>query len=161
MGIRIMTIRASVLLIFVAITGCAAPPKVTQSQMEIQSYQSREFETTKRIAFDSTMSVLQDSGFIIESADFETGFITGAGTTQSRSDFWWGAMNEHVKMTAFVEQRTSSVSRIRLNVVESAQRKSVWNPAQDVINESGVRDPKVYQELFEKIDQAVFIKKNL
>ena len=156
-----MNYRIISLLILFTMVGCAAPAKVTQSQMEIQAYQSKEFEATKRVAFDSTMSVLQDSGFIIESADFETGFITGKGTTASRSDFWWGAMNEHVKMTAFVEQRTSSMARIRVNLVDAAQRKSVWNPAQDVINESGVRDPKVYQELFAKIDQAIFIKKNL
>jgi hypothetical protein len=64
-------------------------------------------------------------------------------------------------MTAFVEQRTTSVARVRVNLVESSQRKSVWNESQDVINEVGVRDPETYQQLLEKIDQAVFIKKNL
>ena len=67
--------RSVMVLCTIVLASCAATPKVTQSQMEIQAYQSHEFETTKRIAFDSTMSVLQDSGFIIESADFETGFI--------------------------------------------------------------------------------------
>ncbi len=129
--------------------------------MQIQAYQSHEFETTKRIAFDATMSILQDAGFIIESADFETGFITGKGTTQSRLDLWWGPMSEHVRMTAFIEQRTSSLARVRLNLVESSQRKSVWNLAQDVINEVGIRDPQAYQLLFEKMDQTIFVKKNL
>jgi len=156
-----MHIRIISLFILIVMVGCAAPPKITQSQMEIQAYQSHEFDATKRVAFDSTMSVLQDSGFIIESADFETGFITGKGTTSSRTDIWWGAMNEHVMMTAFIEQRTSSMARVRVNLVDAAQRKSAWNPAQDVINETGVRDPKVYQELFVKIDQAIFIRKNL
>jgi len=156
-----MYLKTLGLLTLVFLFGCAAPPKINQSQMEIQAYQSKEFEATKRIAFDATMSVLQDSGFIIESADFETGFITGKGTTASHTDIWWGAMNEHVKMSAFVEQRTSSMARIRVNLVEAAQRKSAWNRSQDVINESGVRDPKVYQDLFSKIDQAIFIRKNL
>ena len=148
-------------LLFLFLAACAAQPKVTQSQMEILAYQSREFETTKRIAFDSTMSVLQDAGFIIEFADFETGFITGKGTTQARTAIWVGTMNEHVRMTAFVEQRTPSLARVRVNLVESSQRKSVWNETQDVINEVGVRDPETYQQLFEKVDQAIFIKKNL
>lgn len=148
-------------LLFLTLAGCATAPIVSQSQMEIQAYQSHEFDTTKRIAFDSTMSVLQDAGFIIESADYETGFITGKGTTKSRTAGWFGAMNEHVRMTAFVEQRTSSVARVRVNLVESSQRKSVWNETQDVINEVGVRDPEAYQRLFENIDQAVFIKRNL
>lgn len=143
------------------VSSCAVPPKINQSQMQIQAYQSHEFETTKRIAFDATMSILQDAGFIIESADYETGFITGKGTTQSRLDFWWGAMNEHIRVTAFIEQRTSLLARVRLNLVESSQRKSVWNLAQDVINEVSVRDPQAYQLLFEKIGQAIFVKKNL
>jgi len=147
--------------LFLFLIGCAAQPKISQSQMQIRSYQSHEYETTKRVAFDSTMSVLQDAGFIIESADFETGFVTGKGTTQSRTAVWFGTMNEYVRMTAFVEQRTSTVARVRVNLVESSQRKSVWNEAQDVINEVGVRDPETYQQLFERIDQAVFIKKNL
>ena len=129
--------------------------------MEILSYQAHEFEATKRQAFDSTLSVLKDTGFIIESADFETGFMTGKGTSDSRFDIWWGTMNESVEMTAFVEQRSSTMSRVRINIIESEQRKSFWNPSQDVINQQGVRDPKVYQALFEKIDQAIFIKKNL
>jgi len=156
-----MPIRSFLLLALLMLVGCAAPPKVTQSQMEIQAYQSHEFEATKRQAFDSTLSVLQDSGFIIGSADFDSGFMTGKGTSDSRYDFWWGPMNEHVEMTAFIEQRTSSTARVRLNVVSTEQRKSTWNPSQDVINQEGVRDPKVYQEIFEKIDQAIFIKKNL
>lgn len=156
-----MNSRFLFFIVILSLAACAAPPKITQSQMQIQAYQSHEFETTKRVTFDSTLSVLQDLGFIIESADFETGFMTGKGASDSHYDIWWGAMNEHTRMTAFVEQRTSSMARVRINIIESEQRKSAWNPAQDVINETGVRDPKVYQEIFEKIDQAIFIKENL
>lgn len=85
---------------------------------------------------------------------------TGKGTSDSHYNVWWGAMNEHVRMTAYVEQRNAAVARVRL-MVESTQRKCAWNSSQDVINETGVRDPKVYQTLFEKIDQSIFIKKNL
>ena len=105
--------------------------------------------------------MLQDSGFIIRSADYETGFLTGKGTNDSRFHLWWGTMNKSVEMTAFVEQRTSSIARVRINIISTDQRKSAWNPAQDVIDQEGIRDPKVYQELFEKIDQSIFIRKNL
>jgi hypothetical protein len=156
-----MKLQNVVIVSFVFLVACAAPPKVVQSGLEIQAYQSHEFEAPKRIAFDSTMSVLQDSGFIIESADYETGFITGRGTSASRTDFWYGATNEHVEMTAFVEQRTSSISRVRVNLIDSSQRKSAWNPAQDVINERGVRDPVTYQKLFDLISQTIFVRENL
>ena len=156
-----MPIRLFILLAIFTLYGCAAPPKVTQSQMEIQAYQSHEFEATKRHAFDSTLSVLQDAGFIIQSADYETGFITGKGTIDSRYDWWWGATREHVDMTAFIEQRTSSMSSVRVNIISTEQRKSAWNPSQDVISQEGVRQAEVYQKLFEAIDQAIFIRKNL
>ncbi len=153
--------RIAFVLLTVLVSSCAAPPKIIQSGLEIQSYQAHEFETTKRIAFDSTMSVLQDAGFIIESADYETGFITGRGTSTARTDFWFGATNEHIEMTAFIEQRTSELSRVRVNLVDSSQRKSAWNPAQDVITEKGVRDPVTYQTLFDKIGQTIFVRENL
>ena len=37
----------------------------------------------------------------------------------------------------------------------------MWNETQDVIKETGVRNTETYQQLFENIDQAIFIKKNL
>ena len=143
--------------------GCvtAPPPKGTQSSLQVQSYQTRDFETTKRRAFNATMSVLQDAGFIVESADFETGFITGQGFTTSRPNFFFGPLNEATRMTATVQQRGEGWSSVRINIVETSQRKSMWNTVQDVINERGVRDPRVYQDLFEQIDKAVFVEKSL
>jgi hypothetical protein len=40
----------------------------TKTSLELQSIQSREFETTKKIAFASTLSVFQDLGYVIESS---------------------------------------------------------------------------------------------
>ena len=70
-------------------------------------------------------------------------------------------MNEHIRATAFVEQRTPTLARIRINMIAYEQRKSAWNPSQDVIDETGIRDPEAYQRLFESIDQAIFIRSNL
>lgn len=147
--------------ITLALTSCVTPPPAPQSQLEIQAYQSRDFETNKRVAFDATMSVLQDAGFIIESADFDTGFITGKGPSKSRNEFFVGTVTEHTRMTAFVEQRTSTAARVRFNLVETQHRQSAWNENQEVVEENAVRDPTAYQKLFEQIDQAVFIKENL
>jgi hypothetical protein len=58
--------------------------------------------------------------------------------------------------------RTSSLARVRLNLVEYSERVRTWYPGQWVIQkEVGVRDPKAYQRLFEEIGQAIFVKKNL
>ena len=145
-----------------ALGACAAPPpKVTQTNLEIQAYQTREFEASKRQAFDATMSVLQDAGYIIESADFETGFITGKGNTNAKYEFLYGPVNEGTKMTATVQERGSAVASVRINIVETRQRRSVWNEMQAVINEDGVRDPVVYQKLFEQVDKTIFVLKGV
>jgi len=156
-----MQYKVVFLVSLVLLGACAAPAKIIQSSLEIQSYQSHEFETPKRVSFDSTLSVLQDAGFIIKSADYETGFITGRGTSTARTDMWYGATNEHIEMTAFIEQRTSTLSKVRVNLIDSSQRKSAWNPAQDVITEKGVRDPETYQKLFDLIGQTIFVRENL
>ena len=113
------------------------------------------------MAFDATMSVLQDAGFIIESADFDTGFITGKGTTTTRTDLILGVQNETTKMTAVVQQRTPALASIRINLVQTERRKSFWDDGQEVINEEGIRNPEPYQAIFEQVDRTLFIRQNL
>ena len=58
-------------------TGCAmneAPQ--TKTSLEIQAYQSKQFDVDKKTAFNSAMSVFQDLGYIVNSANLDTGFIT-------------------------------------------------------------------------------------
>jgi hypothetical protein len=57
------------------------PPQMTS--LQIQSIQSRTFETSKRVAFDSTITVFQDLGYIINSAEYNTGFITSESPTKA------------------------------------------------------------------------------
>lgn len=147
-------------ILVLILVGCAGSPKVKQSNLEIQAYQTKEFETQKRTAFDATLSVLQDSGFIIDSADFETGFVTGTGTKNSDFNLFYGNVNRQTKMSAFIEQFSDVISKVRINIIQSAQRKSGWNKFQDVINEEGVRDPEVYNKLFNQIGETIFIKES-
>ena len=64
-------------LIAVLVAGCAPQPaKPQKTSLEIQAIQARTFDADKKITFNSVMSVLQDLGYIIGSASFETGFIT-------------------------------------------------------------------------------------
>lgn len=69
--------RQFILLIsLLCVIGCAVQQKSTKTSLELQAIQAKEFETTKKIAFASVLSVFQDLGYIIGSADFDTGFIT-------------------------------------------------------------------------------------
>ena len=92
------------LLIF--ITGCeTTKPTVNLTPLEMQSMQSRSYDTGKEIVFPSVMSVFQDLGYTINSADIETGLITAESTAESDQmmKFWLGVTKvSQTKSNAFI-----------------------------------------------------------
>lgn len=162
-----MKVHSSMLLaIFCTLlaAGCASTPPAAKSGVELQAYQAREFETSKRTAFSATLSVFQDLGFIIDDGDFDTGLITATGPTQrdtmGMSDLlaqvFAGADTRgstHRRATAFVEKMPSGLIRIRLNFVDNMAAF-----AGAVQQSAPVQDPAFYQSTFELIDKAIFVR---
>ena len=73
-------------ILFILITGCeTTKPKVNLTPLEIQSMQSRSYEHSKDIVFPSVMSVFQDLGYSINSADINTGLITAESAAERRN----------------------------------------------------------------------------
>jgi hypothetical protein len=152
---------AVVLVLLLA--GCAATPPEAKSGVELQAYQAKEFETSKRTAFSATMSVFQDLGFIIDDGDFDTGLITATGPMRREQI---GATDLFVKLfagvdtriatqrraTAFVEKMPSGLIRIRLNFVDNMAM--VQGPQ----HSAAIEDPAFYQATFELIDKAIFVR---
>ena len=145
-------------------TGCASAPPAAKSGIELQAYQAREFETSKRAAFSATMSVFQDLGFIIDDGDFDTGLITATGPTRRDemdvSDLLAQVFagtdtrgSTHRRATAFVEKMPSGLVRIRLNFVDNIVIVA-GTPQQS----RPVQDPAFYQATFEQIDKAIFVR---
>ena len=145
--------------------GCqSAPTRAPASAVNLQSYQAREVETSKRIAFAATMSVFQDLGFIIDDGDFDTGLITASGPTEKPKSA--PALLEILlgtelpvstvrrRATAFVEIMPSKKIRIRLNFVDAFTVGMNNAPTS-----TPVEDPAVYQDTFARIDQAVFLRR--
>jgi hypothetical protein len=144
--------------------GCASAPPAAKSGIELQAYQAREFETSKRIAFSAAMSVFQDLGFIIDDGDFDTGLITATGPTTRHelgvNDLLAGMFAgvdtrgaTHRRATAFVEKMPSGLVRIRLNFVDNI----VAAPASPQQSRP-VQEPAFYQTTFELIDKAIFVR---
>jgi hypothetical protein len=156
----------ALLIVFVALIagGCASAPPAPKSGVELQAYQAREFETSKRTAFSATMSVFQDLGFIIDDGDFDTGLITATGPTTRHelgmSDLLAGVFAgvdtrgaTHRRATAFVEKMPSGLVRIRLNFVDNVVA-APGSPQQS----RPVQKPELYQATFEQIDKAIFVR---
>jgi hypothetical protein len=158
--------RSFLLATFVVLAAgaCATAPAPPKTGIELQAYQAKEFETSKRAAFSATMSVFQDLGFIIDDGDFDTGLITATGPS-SREDFEFGDVLSQIfggvdlrgsifrRATAFVEKMPSGLIRVRLNFVDN-----VVHPTGSARQSMPVHEPTLYQGTFEKIDQAIFVR---
>ena len=144
--------------------GCATAPEPPKTGVQLQAYQAKEFETTKRAAFSAAMSVFQDLGFIIDDGDFDTGLITATGPS-AREELGLGDLfaqvfggpdmraSTHRRATAFVETMPSGMIRIRLNFVDNTLQ-----PPGPTRHSIPVEEPAFYQATFEKIDKAIFVR---
>lgn len=147
-----------VLGLLLLLAGCQLPPpKSTKTALELQAIQSKEFDTSKKIAFAATLSVLQDQGYIIGSASLDTGLISGKSPTDSTNQVFYREMKD-VKATAFVEEITPGRTKVRLNFVNSTSRSGAYGQRSD--QDFPIEDPQIYQDTFSKIQQGIFIRKN-
>jgi hypothetical protein len=159
------TILAS-LMLATALGGCAtAPPPVQLTPLEIQAMQSREYETAKDITFPSVVSVFQDLGYTINGADLNTGFVNAASAAQQQGPSMAEALfvgrlantyTNQTRATAFIESTPSGGSRVRLNFVVGTQASSGYG--QQSANDTPILDASVYQNAFEKLETAIFMR---
>ena len=151
-------------ILFVALatlilSGCVETPKPPSlTPLEIQTLQSREYESTKEIVFPSVISVFQDIGYTITNADIQTGLISAesAANSDAASQFWFGYTKvEQTKATAFIEQ-IGGLTKARLNFVETTQTSSGYG--QSNRHDLPLLDAKLYENAFDKIETAIFIR---
>jgi hypothetical protein len=146
------------ILVLMPLAGQVAHAQQTQlSGLALQQVQSRDFEAPLSVVFPAVMTILQDAGFRILSADKETGLITAAGSTEGKwtYSFWWGLgkKKETPVISAFIEQRGSNLTRARLNFVMSTGKSRNL-----LTDERPITDAGAYREAFEKIEKEVFIR---
>ena len=125
--------------------------------LEIQTLQTREYKASKERVFASVMSMLQNLGYTILSADQATGLITAKSLLQS---------DTHYTATAFVESM-GQMTRVRLSFVQKVSG-SYWHSGFDAHDrdghmvkykhESQVLDTALYQNAFEQIDSELFVR---
>jgi len=141
--------------IALVIVGCetGGPAK---SSIELQAFQRKEFAASKKVAFGSTVSVFQDLGYIIKTAEVETGLISASSPTKNTMFFGSHMMNTEV--SAFVEEIAPSRTFVRINFVEAREHSSGYGMKRK--SDKPIQDPKIYESAFQKIQEAIFIRKN-
>ena len=140
----------------------AIAKEAKMTALQIQQMQIKDVEVSKSIAFSSVMSVLQDSGYRIGSADKETGLITGVASTNTKTTWLpfvgFGASKKTPVVSAFIEEIGPQYTKIRLSFVMT---KLSANGLGGGADEKPILDPQVYQDAFEKIDQAIFVRQSM
>jgi hypothetical protein len=132
----------------------AAEKKPQLTGLELQQIQARDMETTVDVAFPAVMTVLQDAGYRIQSADKATGLIVAEGSNKKTMTynifFGFGSKKKVPTVSAFIESRGPQYTRVRLSFVMS-ERKS-RNAFSD---EDPITDPAVYRQAFEQIEKEI------
>lgn len=149
----------AVLLLSLVMTGCETVPKSTKTPLELQAIQSKEFETTKKVAFAATLSVFQDIGYTITSANHETGLITAKSPTKQDFVLFVGQRMRDIKATAFVEEIVENRTKVRVSLVNSSETSDGYG--MKGIRETPEEAPEVYQDIFAKMQQAIFVRRNI
>ncbi len=150
--------HVGILLCAAAAVGCATTSEPELTPLEIREMQSRNFDQVPDVVFPSVVSVFQDLGYTIQSADRESGFISAESAAESDGwhRFWTGqARVEQTRATAFVEAVHDETS-VRLNFVAVDERSSGWG--QHNRDDTPILDAEPYQHAFERIEDAIFMR---
>ena len=143
-----------------SVAGCMTKSyKPTKSSLELQSIQTKEFETPLKTGFASTMSVFQDLGYIIATADADSGLITASSPKSQEMVPFVGMVMKNRKVTAFVEPINKDKIRIRINFVDEEESSNGYGMKGGSV--IPIEDPKIYQEAFDKIQKAIFVRSSL
>lgn len=146
------------LVALLALVGCETMPKSTKTALELQSIQSKEFETNKKVAFAATLSVFQDVGYTVSTANLDTGLITAKSPTKAGFQLFVGQTMEDIKATAFVEEIVANRTKVRINLVSSKETSSGYGMKGGY--EIPIEKPEAYQDIFAKIQQGIFVRQN-
>lgn len=154
-------LAASLLLLSCASFNATGAVSEMIPPMELQAVQAREFNVPRETAFKAVMSVLQDLGYTLQSADIASGFISAVSpavdTTSPISKFLLGSDSySEVAVTASFLPMPSGTTRVRLNFVERRAKLELMGKSRD---DRPVLDPDVYEKAWEKVDETLFMLK--
>jgi predicted small lipoprotein YifL len=154
---RITLLITLILLSFLAGCGTKPPPKPQLTPLQIEAMQTQSFNTAKRDTFDGIMTVLQNEGYVVQAANYDTGFITAKSAenlTRTAKDVFV-SYNEFVN--AFitpVKDSKQKETKVRLNfVIHFSTSDKNGTRTQD----KAVSDPEVYKRAFNDIRQQLFV----
>jgi len=155
---RITFLITLILLGFLAGCGQKPPPKTELNALQIQAMQTQSYNTTKRDAFNGVMTVLQNEGYVVQAANYDTGFITARSAEKAVQDTKdkYVSYNEFVNafITPVKNSKQNTETKVRLNFVvhfSMSDKNGKKTEDQQIFNSD------VYQKAFNDIRQQLFV----
>lgn len=162
MKVRHMLLAVAAVGLTVSPQAGFAKKKLQMSALQVQEMQTKDLEADKTTAFSAVMTVLQNSGYRIGAADRETGLITGVASTNTKMTWLpfvgFGKSKKTPVVSAFIEDISPSITKVRLSFVMTKASVNGFGGGED---EEPILDAAIYQDAFEKIEQAVFVRQSM
>ena len=127
-------------------------PQVTAEAL--RAMQTKEFAAPTLTVFPAVISTLTDLGYMIDSADKDTGLIKATEAAKTKvSGLGLNQKKTALVITAFVEPRGSAAASIRLNIVENFSYNYMGKPYRNT--DTVITTSATYTDVFSRIETAV------
>jgi hypothetical protein len=169
-------------ILCLTIFGCAttAPKgflKLPESNLESRQLQSRQYDTTNTEQIVSAVAgVMQDLGFTLDDSETELGLVVASKACDAKdAGQMTGAFfvdllcalngtpsNAMANVDAVQNVKVAVVAKPSLTegktVVRITFQRVVWSASNQINRVETLKDPKLYQNFFEKLSKAIFLE---
>ncbi|MDZ4860071.1 MAG: hypothetical protein SGI88_13925 [Candidatus Hydrogenedentes bacterium] len=130
----------------------------------MRTFQTREYDTYDgKLVMKAVLNVLQDMGFIVNSADTDLGLLTANRWTNvehTRKEIKQAQKEETALSTSIVLDCTANISefgktqtRVRVNF-----QQRVLDAGGNAMQAYPIHDAKFYQTFFSQVDKGIFLQ---
>lgn len=142
---------------------------VTKSPEEIKMMTSKQFDCGKEVVFSASLSLLQSEGFMIESADKETGLMKAykrIENTKAEQQLLWTGRSKNASMAkimVYVEALNGELTDTKITIYEGTEMTIAggFNTRSTKVIESMVYDADIYAKWFNALRAEIERRKAL
>lgn len=154
--------------------------KLTEKSLQDRQLQTRRYDGSSESAIlSASASLLQDLGFTIDESETKLGLLVcskerdatdpgqvvaviafaflAAAAGSGGSGLAW---DEKQKIRASLVIKPGGKENSQSLFVRITFQRIVWNTDNRITKIEGIRDPKIYQEFFEKLSKSIFLEAN-
>lgn len=148
-------------MLFTACASFRSPPE--RSQLEIRQIQTRDFDVADtKVVLKAMLNVLQDEGYMIQSANTDLGLLTAKKETDLNRSSWtaaFGGKEVRWEKTSVTEMTANISPYDKGSRVRATFSRKILDNMGDVMSVDQIDNDKFYQDFFSKVDKGLFLQK--